>query len=44
MQLLDRQQALAIAPLWRLGFRPFFLAGALFALLAVALWAAVLQT
>ncbi len=43
MQLLDRNRALAIAPLWRLGFRPFFLAGALLALLAVALWAAVLQ-
>lgn len=43
MQLLDRQQALAIAPLWRLGFRPFFLAGALFALLAVALWSAALH-
>ncbi|WP_395506015.1 NnrS family protein [Ectopseudomonas hydrolytica] len=43
MQLLDRQQALAIAPLWRLGFRPFFLAGAMFALLAVALWAAALH-
>lgn len=43
MQLLDRQQALAIAPLWRLGFRSFFLAGALFALLAVALWAAALH-
>lgn len=43
MQLLDRQQALAIAPLWRLGFRPFFLAGAMFALLAVALWAAALD-
>lgn len=43
MHLLDRQRALAIAPLWRLGFRSFFLAGALFALLAVALWAAVLH-
>ncbi len=42
MQLLDRKQALSIPPVWRLGFRPFFLAGALFALLAVALWAAVL--
>ena len=42
MQLLDRRAALAIAPLWRLGFRPFFLGGALFALLAVALWAAAL--
>ena len=43
MQVLDRQRALAIAPMWRLGFRPFFVAGALFALLAVALWAAVLH-
>ncbi len=43
MHLLDRQRALAIAPLWRLGFRPFFVAGALFALLAVALWAAALH-
>lgn len=43
MQLLDRKLALAIAPFWRLGFRPFFVAGALFALLAVALWAAVLH-
>ena len=34
MQLLDRKRALAIAPFWRLGFRPFFVAGALFALLA----------
>jgi uncharacterized protein involved in response to NO len=42
MQLLDRKRALAIAPLWRLGFRPFFVAGALFALLAVALWVAAL--
>ena len=29
---------LAIAPLWRLGFRPFFLAGGLFALIAMAFW------
>ena len=42
MQLRDRQQELAIAPLWRLGFRPFFLGGALFAALAIGLWAAVL--
>ena len=43
MQLLDRKRALAITPLWRLGFRPFFLAGALFGLLAVAFWAAALH-
>ncbi|MFI8380948.1 NnrS family protein [Pseudomonas sp. NPDC079086] len=42
MQLRDRQQELAIAPLWRLGFRPFFLGGALFAVLAIGLWAAAL--
>ena len=43
MQLLDRKQALAVLPLWRLGFRAFFLAGAVFALLAIALWALALQ-
>ncbi|MDG9930960.1 MULTISPECIES: NnrS family protein [unclassified Pseudomonas] len=42
MQVLDRRAALSIPPLWRLGFRPFFLGGALFALLAVALWGAAL--
>ena len=42
MQLRDRQQELAIAPLWRLGFRPFFLGGALFAVLAIGFWAAAL--
>ena len=42
MLVLDRAAALAIAPRWRLGFRPFFLGGALFALLAVALWGAAL--
>ena len=43
MQVLERSQALAIAPLWRLGFRPFFLGGALFALLAMAAWVAALN-
>ncbi|MDR3351809.1 MAG: NnrS family protein, partial [Zoogloeaceae bacterium] len=28
----------AIPPLWRLGFRPFFLGGAAFALCAIGLW------
>ena len=42
MWLRDRQQELSIAPLWRLGFRPFFLAGAVFAVLAIGLWAAAL--
>lgn len=43
MQVLDRARELAIAPPWRLGFRPFFLAGAAFAALAVLLWTLVLQ-
>lgn len=42
MLLLDRTAALRILPLWRLGFRPFFLAGALFALVAIALWGVIL--
>lgn len=43
MQVLDRSRALSIAPLWRLGFRPFFLGGTLFAFLAVAVWLAALN-
>lgn len=42
MLLVDRKALLTIAPLWRLGFRPFFLGGALFALIGIAAWAAVL--
>lgn len=42
MQLLDRSQALAIRPIWRLAFRPFFLGGSLFAVLAIAAWALTL--
>ncbi|NUT83373.1 NnrS family protein [Pseudomonas brassicacearum] len=40
MQVLDRRKAMAILPLWRLAFRPFFLAGCVLALLAVPLWLA----
>lgn len=40
MQVLDRRTAMAIMPLLRLAFRPFFLAGCLLALLAVPLWIA----
>lgn len=40
MQVLDRRTAMAIMPLLRLAFRPFFLAGCLLALLAVPLWVA----
>lgn len=42
MQVLDRSKALAITPLLRLAFRPFFLAGCIFALLAVPLWLSAL--
>lgn len=38
MQVIDRRKAMSIPPLLRLGFRPFFLAGALFAALALPLW------
>ena len=38
MQVIDRRKALSIPPIWRLAFRPFFLAGSVFALFAVPLW------
>lgn len=38
MQIIDPNRHLAIPPLLRLGFRPFFLAGSVFALLALMLW------
>lgn len=38
MQVIDRNKALAIPPLFRLGFRPFFLGGAVLALLAIPVW------
>lgn len=38
MNIIDRRQALAITPILRLAFRPFFLAGAILALLAVPIW------
>ncbi|WP_053214053.1 NnrS family protein [Pseudomonas sp. Q12-87] len=38
MQVLDRRKAMAILPLWRLAFRPFFLAGCVLALLTIPLW------
>ncbi|MNZ43431.1 NnrS protein [compost metagenome] len=42
MLLVDRRVLLAIPPLWRLGFRPFFLGGSLFAIVAIAAWISVL--
>ncbi|MFT0211425.1 NnrS family protein [Pseudomonas sp. F1_0610] len=38
MNIIDRRQALTITPILRLAFRPFFLAGAILALLAVPIW------
>ncbi len=38
MQVLDRRKALQIPPIRRLSFRPFFLGGSVFALLAIPLW------
>lgn len=43
MQVLDRRTALQIPPVWRLGFRPFFLAGSAFAVLAIGLWISALN-
>lgn len=40
MQVIDRRKALSIPPVWRLAFRPFFLAGSVFAMLAIPLWIA----
>jgi len=39
-KLVDPDEANRILPLFRLAFRPFFLGGALFSLIALALWAA----
>lgn len=38
MQVLDRRKAMAIHPLFRLAFRPFFLGACLLAALAIPLW------
>lgn len=40
MQVLERRKAMAIPPLLRLAFRPFFLAGCLLAVLVIPLWLA----
>tara|TARA_R110002167_G_scaffold61728_5_gene174393 strand:+ start:34443 stop:35648 length:1206 start_codon:yes stop_codon:yes gene_type:complete len=38
MQITDLKKEQQITPLFRLGFRPFFLAGALFSVIAIFLW------
>ncbi|OXS14143.1 heme-Cu protein NnrS [Zobellella denitrificans] len=43
MQILDAERESKIWPLFRLGFRVFFLGGALFATLAMAIWALTLS-
>ncbi|GLX79385.1 heme transporter CcmB [Thalassotalea insulae] len=43
MQITDLQKEQKIIPLLRLGFRPFFLLGAVFAIVAIMLWLAILQ-
>ncbi|MFT5782448.1 MAG: hypothetical protein ACI9EB_001841 [Pseudomonas sp.] len=43
MQVIDRRKALQIPPVWRLSFRPFFLAGSAFAVLAIGLWICALN-
>lgn len=38
MQVIDKNKAMAIPPIFRLGFRPFFLLSAILAFLAVPVW------
>lgn len=43
IQITDNDQEQQLMPLFRLGFRPFFLGGALFALCSTLLWAMLLS-
>ena len=43
MLIIDKRKAMAVAPILRLGFRPFFLLGAVLAALAIPVWIAALQ-
>jgi len=43
MQITDLAEEQRILPVLRLGFRPFFLAGALFSMVALLLWGAMLS-
>ena len=38
MQITDLQEEQKILPIFRLGFRPFFLGGAVFSIIAITLW------
>lgn len=43
IQITDNAQEQQLLPLFRLGFRPFFLAGALFAVISMLLWGFILS-
>ena len=43
VNVIDRREALAITPFFRLGFRPFFLLGSILAMLAIPLWVMALN-
>ncbi|MEI6896474.1 MAG: NnrS family protein [Psychromonas sp.] len=43
IQITDNQQEQQLLPLFRLGFRPFFLAGAIFAVVSMLLWGMLLS-
>lgn len=43
MLLSEPDLGLTTRPIWRLGFRPFFLAGSTFAVLAIGLWTVLLN-
>jgi len=43
MQITDLQKEQKILPLLRLGFRPFFLSGAIFSVIAVIIWLLILK-
>lgn len=44
INIVDRNKDLAIPPLFRLGFRPFFLLGSAYAVLAIILWLMMLHS
>ena len=43
IQITDNAQEQQLLPLFRLGFRPFFLAGAIFAVISMLLWGLILS-
>jgi uncharacterized protein involved in response to NO len=43
INIVDRKQELSIPPVLRLGFRPFFLLGSVYAVIAIVLWVIMLH-